>query len=123
MLAVVLIGLITGIISGMALGGGIILIPALVFLKGLDQHLAQGVTLFSYLPVSLVAAYTHYRQGNVRPKLGLLLIIGSLIGAAAGAYFSAMLTSDTLRRIFGIFLLIMGIYELCCKEKVHKKCS
>lgn len=112
-----LIGIITGLITGLALGGGAVLIPFLVFFLNVDQHTAQGVTLASFLPLSIVAVVTHFYQGNVLIKIALRVILGSLPGAVAGALLAMKFSPDILQKIYGGFLLLMGIYEYVSATK------
>lgn len=114
------VALLTGIISGMGVGGGIVLIPALVFGFHVDQHLAQGVTLLAYLPTSLVAAITHYRNGNLRPKAALQLACGGVIGSLGGAALAALTPSRWLQRAFAVFLFAMAAYQLWPRRKQSK---
>lgn len=107
-----IIGLLTGILMGMGIGGGIILIPALIFFLHTDQHVAQWVTLAAFLPISAVAVYTHYRQNNIEVRLCPFLILGSLVGAVIGSYMAVRLSTHILRYIFAVFIFIMGIYEV-----------
>lgn len=114
---VAIIGFFAGILSGLAVGGGTLLVPALVFLKDVPQHMAQGITLFSFIPTAAVAVVTHYRQGNVRPRLAGLLAIGTVGGAVIGSMAAVQIPAEMLKKIFGLFLMAMGIYEFCCKAK------
>lgn len=115
-----IIGLLMGILSGLAIGGGTLLVPALVFLVGTKQHVAQGVSLAVFIPTALVAVITHARQGNVNFKLGLYLMAGSVIGAIGGSLLASQLDAELLRKIFGFFLIAMGIYEYFGKSKLEK---
>lgn len=108
-MGIVLIGLVMGIFSGLAIGGGTILIPALVFLYGTEQHMAQGLTLASFIPTSIVAIYTHWKQKNVLFHLALYLAIGSMAGAAFGSFLAVHLSAEILKKVFGIFLMLMGL--------------
>jgi uncharacterized protein len=103
---------LTGIISGMGVGGGILLIPILVFVFQRDQHLAQGVTLLAYLPTSLVAAITHYYNKHCNLRVAGQLAVGGIAGSLIGAALAAALPSVWLRRLFAIFLAVMAIYQL-----------
>ena len=114
---VAVLGFLAGILSGLAVGGGTLLVPALVFLTEINQHTAQGVSLLSFIPTSIVAVVTHHRQGNVRPKLAAYLAVGAVLGAVAGALIAVKIPAPYLRKIFGLFLMAMGIYEFCCKSK------
>lgn len=106
-----LIGLGMGILSGLAVGGGTLLVPALVIFMHITQHTAQGVCLAAFIPTAVVAVITHYRQGNVKVRLALSLIIGAMLGAAIGAFFANQVNALLLRKIFGFFLIGMGLYE------------
>jgi len=112
-----LIGFATGIITGLALGGGAILIPFLVIFSHIEQHTAQGVTLISFLPMSVIAIVTHYRQGNIQLKLVGHLVLGSLLGATGGALLAMAFAPNVLTKIYGGFLIIMGILEIYKAEK------
>jgi len=103
---------LTGIISGMGVGGGILLIPILVFLFHRDQHLAQGITLLAYLPTSLVAAVTHYLNHNCRLRTAAELAVGGVFGSFAGAALAAATPSRWLQKIFAVFLTVMAVYQL-----------
>lgn len=119
-MTIILIGLAMGIFSGLALGGGTLLVPALVFIAGTQQHVAQGVSLAAFIPTAIVAVYTHFRQGNVKLKLALFLAVGSILGAVLGANLAAEISPELLRKIFGGFLIVMGLYEFFGKAKVNQ---
>lgn len=93
------------------MGGATFLVPALVVLLNTDQHVAQGIGLAFFLPTGIVAAITHYRQGNVKVKLALYLVIGGLFGAVIGSLLALNTPTFLLRKIFGIFLISMGLCE------------
>ncbi len=113
----IILGLITGILSGMfGLGGGIIVIPALVILFGLSQHQAQGTTLAMMVPpIGLLAAWTYYKDGFVDLKIAALLCIGFFFGGLIGAKFVTALSDPVLRKIFGIFMLIISVKMILTK--------
>jgi hypothetical protein len=105
-----IVGLIAGILSGLlGVGGGIIMVPAIVFLLGRDQHVAQGVSLAVIIPVSISGALMHARRGNVIPPLALWLSVGAVIGATVVGHAVQRFSSDLLRSLFGIFLVTMGV--------------
>ncbi len=112
----VLIGLISGIISGMGIGGGVILIPSLVLLQDVKQITAQGINLFVFIPVSIIALITHKKEGNLEGKNNKWIIIGGVIGASLGAIVANWIEEDKLRTYFGIFLFFIGVYELFKKK-------
>jgi uncharacterized membrane protein YfcA len=100
-----------GIASGLVgIGGGIILVPALVFLFGLTQHQAQGTTLALMVPpIGIVAAWTYWRQGYVDLRIAGLICIGFLIGSLLGARYSITLSNAILQKTFGVFLLVLSL--------------
>ncbi len=117
---VILIGLAAGIISGMGIGGGAILIPALVLFVKPEQHVAQGVNLLFFIPTAIVALAIHIKRGSVDFKKGIPILIFGLGGAVLGSKIALAMNGELLRRIFGVFLLAMGLYEIFGKEKRKK---
>ncbi len=117
MWGVVLVGFCSGIISGMGIGGGTILIPALLFLTDLSQQQAQGINLIYFIPTAIAALITHQKKGDLDWKTAKPLAILGLAGAAAGAFLAVSLESGLLRKIFGGFLFLMGLSELCKRKK------
>ena len=108
----VIIGFLSGIISGMGIGGGALLIPALTFIYGMNQQAAQNINLLYFLPTASVALVMHRKKGNIETKgLARLIMIG-LLGAMIGAIIAVRMDAVLLRRCFGFFLLAMGTYEL-----------
>ncbi len=103
-------GLVTGFISGMmGVGGGAIMIPALVILAGMEQHLAQGTSLLAMVPIGLTGAYTHYRLGNVAAHLALGLVTGAALGAYLGGSIANFLPELHLRVLFAGLGVWMGL--------------
>ena len=109
--AFMLTGLLGGILSGLfGIGGGIIIIPILVLLLGMNQHLAQGTTLALFVPpIGILAAWTYYREGLVDLKVAGLLCIGFFIGGLLGAKLAAYLSDILLKRIFGCIMLLIAL--------------
>ena len=106
-----LLGLITGIFSGLlGIGGAIIIIPCLVLLFGLSQHRAQGTTLALMVPpIGLLAAWTYYKAGFVDLKIAGLICLGFFVGGFIGARYVTQIPDDILRKIFGAVLLIASL--------------
>lgn len=113
-----IIAFIAGIISGLAIGGNTLLVPAMVVLLGIEQHLAQGSALAAFLPTASVAVYTHFRQGNIVVPVVVKLALGSVIGAIIGSLLAANTSAFLLKKIFGFFLIGMGIYEMYYKSRL-----
>lgn len=112
-----LLGLITGAIGSMGIGGGTILIPSLIFLTDLKQQTIQGINLVSFIPVAIVALTVHFRNKNILLKHSCPLIFFGIFGAYIGSKLASAISSALLKKWFGIFLLIMGFYEFCLENK------
>lgn len=119
----IVIGALAGVISGMGIGGGVILIPALVFFASIPQHGAQAINLLYFLPTAVAALIVHIRNKRIRKDVLLPLIIGGLTGAVGGSLLANRLSGEMLQTIFGYFLLIMGGMEIWkgWKQKGGKK--
>ncbi len=117
----VIIGLFSGVISGMGIGGGAILIPALIIIENINQQTAQGINLLYFLPTAVAALIIHIKNKNVEIKSALILAASGVVGAAAGAIAAGALGSDILRRMFGIFLALIGLYEIYKGIKLPRK--
>ncbi len=113
----ILIGVSAGILSGLfGIGGGIIIIPALMFFKGFPQLKAQGTSLAIMLPpVGLLAFLNYYKKGNVDIIAGLTICITLFIGAKYGAQLANNLPVELLKKLFGVFLMLVGIKMLLGK--------
>lgn len=111
------LGLISGTLSGMfGIGGGTILIPALVFLVGLSQHDAQGTTLaIMLLPIGLLAVMRYYQNGHVHFYIAAFICLGFLIGGLLGANMAVAIPNLILRKAFGVFLFFVSLYTIFAK--------
>jgi hypothetical protein len=109
-----LLGLVAGIMGGaFGIGGAIILIPALVYLFGLTQLQAQGTTLAILLPpIGLLAALRYYHSGNVKISIAAFICVGFFIGGYIGASLVQNLPDILLKRIFGVFLMLVSVYMI-----------
>lgn len=117
----ILIGLISGIISGTGMGGGTILILLLSFFMGIDQHIAQGTNLIFFIPTSIAAVIISLRHKNIDLKVGWIVGGFGIIGAMLGAIVSSKINSYHLRKYFGIFLAIIAIYEIFSWIREYRK--
>lgn len=117
MIILFLIGLFSGIISGMGIGGGAILIPALCIFLGFEQKMAQNINLIYFIPTALIALITHSKNGNIEKKGLFKIILFGFVGAFIGSFLAMKLDNSILKKIFGFFLLIMGILEIFKKGK------
>lgn len=110
-------GLISGVAAGMGMGGGTVLIPILTLLVSIDQHAAQGINMISFLPAALAAIFIHRKEGRIDFKDCIPIIIAGIIGAVGGSMLAMVVSSEWLKRIFGIFLLGLAIIQLISGEK------
>lgn len=106
-----IIGLVGGIVSGFfGVGGAVVIVPALTFFIGMEQHKAQGTSLAALLlPVGLLGFWEYYRKGNADIHLGILIAFGLFAGAFVGGYLAQWLPSSVLRKAFGFFLILVGL--------------
>lgn len=113
----IVIGLVAGILSGLlGIGGGIIMIPALVYLFGFSQHGAQGTTLaVMVLPIGLLAAMKYYSQGQVNITVAIFIAMGFFVGGFIGASFVEHISETVLRRMFGACMLVIAIKMIFTK--------
>jgi uncharacterized protein len=117
LLILLAIGLVTGALAGMlGIGGAIIMIPALVYFMGFAQQTAQGTSLAVMLPpVGILAAYNYYKAGHVDIKFAIILACTFLIGSYFGSKFALTLPQATLKKIFGVLLLLVAARMLISK--------
>ncbi|MBI2412527.1 MAG: sulfite exporter TauE/SafE family protein [Deltaproteobacteria bacterium] len=107
----IVLGVLAGAVSGLVgIGGGIVVVPALVLLFGFTQHQAQGTTLAMMVPpIGLLAAWTYYKAGNADLKVAGLLCIGFFIGGLIGAKTANAIPTGVLKKVFGGALLIVSL--------------
>jgi uncharacterized protein len=100
------VGVIVGIFSGLVgVGGGVLLVPILVYGFKMNQKLAQGTSLGMLLPPTGILAFlTYYRQGNADLKLGLIIALGVFVGGYFGGGWAQQLSGPTLRKLFAVFM-------------------
>ena len=109
-LIIILVGLAAGILSGLVgVGGGIIIVPALIYFLGFNQHQAQGTSLgILLLPAGIFAVMNYYKKGYIDMKVVIILFIGFLIGGFLGSKLSLNLPQATLKKIFAIVLIFIA---------------
>ena len=106
----ILVGVVVGMVSGVVgIGGGILFVPAMMWLAGMNQHKAQGTSLGALLaPVGILAFWEYYRKGNADIRIAALLALGFLAGAYFGAVGAQHIPEIWLRRIFAVTLVLVG---------------
>lgn len=109
-----LIGLVAGMSSGMfGIGGGVLVVPGLVYFLGFPIHRAIGTSLAVLLPpIGAAAVYAYYRSGNIDWQAAVIVALTLFIGAWIGAMFANHLSEQTMRTLFGVFLIGLGCYTL-----------
>lgn len=110
LLLLLLIGLASGVASGLfGIGGGVLIVPGLVYLVGFSQHRATGTSLAVLLPpIGLAAVLEYYRYGNVDLRAAAIVAGALFAGAWFGAVFAHQLSGPYLRLGFGIFIVVLG---------------
>ena len=117
----IIIGLVSGIVSGTGMGGGTILIFLLTNICGLEQHIAQATNLIFFIPTSIVAIIVNIKNKNIDLKLATIISIFGILGAIIGANLSVHTDVKMLRKYFGIFLAIIALHEIYTIIKENKK--
>ena len=107
-----LAGLISGVIAGMGMGGGTLLIPILTIFLKVEQHLAQGINLIVFVPMSFASLIIHCKNKLVDFKVGLPIILSGIFSSVGGSLLATKLNSILLKKLFGAFLLIVGIWQI-----------
>lgn len=124
----IIIGIVSGIVSGTGMGGGTILIFLLTFMCGIEQHIAQATNLIFFIPTAITSVIIGIKNKNINVKEALVIVVSGIVGAIISANISSNLNVNLLRKMFGAFLLIIAIYEIYSwfnmyikKQKGHNK--
>ena len=117
----IFIGVISGIVSGMGMGGGTILIFLLTFVCNIEQHIAQATNLIFFIPTSIIAIIVNIKNKNIDIKLGIYTAIFGILGAIIGANIAIYTDVNKLRKLFGVFLIIIVLHEIYSIYKGYKK--
>lgn len=113
MLVTLCAGLVAGILSGLlGVGGGLILIPIMIFLLGMSQHTAQGISLLVIIPTAMTGLWHLHKAKLINYHLAMYLALGSIIGALVSANFVQYIPAQRLKLIFGCFVIFMGAKTL-----------
>ncbi len=117
----IIIGLVSGIVSGTGMGGGTILIFLLTYISGLEQHIAQATNLIFFIPTSIVAIIVNIKNRNIRFRVATMISVFGILGAIIGANLSIHTNVYKLKKLFGIFLATIAIHEIYTIIKENKK--
>ncbi|MFC1566801.1 TSUP family transporter [bacterium] len=110
----IFIGLFAGVVSGLiGIGGGIIVVPSLIYIFGFSQYAAQGTTLAMLIPpIGILAAWTYYKHGHVNVSVAALICVGFVLGGLVGSKLAIGSSEIVLRRIFGVCLMMIAGYMI-----------
>ena len=116
-IALMIIGLLAGMLSGLAgVGGGILIIPLLIVFLGFTQHQAQGTALFAMLPpIGVLAAMNYYKEGFVKWEYAVVIAFAFVVGGYFGSKLSLNLPDQIVRRVFGVIMLLAAIKFISSK--------
>ena len=120
---VILIGIAAGVLSGMVgIGGGIIIVPALIYFLGFGQMDAQGTSLaLILLPVGILGVIQYYKQGHVDLNIVLVLAIGFVLGSFLGSKISLSLPQETVKKVFAVLMILIAFKMLFFDKKKNKE--
>lgn len=105
-------GFLSGLLGGMGMGGGTILIPVLTIFTGVEQHVAQATNLIAFLPMAAISIAVHKKSGLVGGREVIWIIVPALIMGIIGGVTASLLPGAVLKKLFGVFLLILGVKGL-----------
>lgn len=117
----IIIGLIAGIIGGMGMGGGTVLILLLTIFLGVEQHIAQASNVIFFVPTAIAAIIIFIKRKTIKFKIGIPIFLWGLGGALIGAIISSKMQVGLLRKLFGIFLLLIAIYQIYSLYRTYIK--
>ena len=104
-------GLISGVVGGMGMGGGTLLIPILSIFLGFAQKDAQGINLLVFIPMSIVALVVHIKNKLVDFRVGIPIVLIGVVFSVVGSMIANKLSNNNLRTYFGVFLLLVGVFQ------------
>ncbi|OQB12395.1 MAG: hypothetical protein BWY15_02223 [Firmicutes bacterium ADurb.Bin193] len=104
-------GFLSGIVSGMGIGGGVVLIPFLTLLLGFEQKTAQGINLLYFIPTGFAALWIHIKNKSVDVRLAWILAAYGVAGSIGGALLAGIISSQVLRKMFAVLIIVIGCNE------------
>lgn len=110
----IIVGIVAGVLAGLfGIGGGIVVIPALIYIFGMSQHQAQGTSIaFLLLPVGILAFMNYYREGYINIKFAAILAVAFVIGGYFGSKLAITIPEVGLKKIFAVFIILVGFKML-----------
>ena len=116
----IIYGGISGVVSALGMGGGTILIVLLSIFMEMEQHKAQATNIVFFIPTSITSTIMNIKNKRIRWDFAKIITFFGVIGAAIGSVFSINLNTNTLKKLYGLFLAIIAIYEIFNLIKLHK---
>lgn len=117
-LVIFALGLFGGVLSGLlGIGGGVVMVPLMVLVLGMAQHIAQGVSMLVIIPTALVAIWHFHKDKLVNYQMAALLAAGAVCGALISANFVQYIPAADLKKLFGVFVIYTGIRMIRAKPK------
>ncbi len=112
-----IVGAVAGYLSGLiGIGGGIVIVPVLVYFLAMDQKAAQGTTLFMFmLPIGFLGVYNYYKEGQLNYKYALIMAITFIVGSYFGSKTALALDTKVVKQIFGAMIILIGLKMLLNK--------
>lgn len=107
----IIIGIVSGIIGGLGMGGGTVLILLLSIFLGIEQHIAQATNVVFFIPTAIAAIWISLKNKNIDLKIGVPICIWGVLGAIGGAIASTKMNVGMLKKCFGIFLIFIAVYQ------------
>ena len=117
----IIIGIVAGIVGGLGMGGGTVLILILSMFNNIEQHIAQGANVVFFIPTAISAIIIFVKNKNIKFKIGIPILLWGMIGTTIGAVISSMMDVHILRKCFGVFLILIGIYQTYSIYKMYSK--
>lgn len=107
------IGLVAGLLSGLlGIGGGSIMIPAMIYFMSMSQQTAQGTSLLIIIPTAVSGVLIYAKHSQINWYVGIVIAISSIIGALLGSYGAQHIPATLLKKLFGVFMILVGIQML-----------
>ena len=111
-LLLMVFGIFGGILGGMGMGGGTLLIPLLTIFAGFEQHLAQSINLFVFIPLAIVSLLIHTKNNLIDYKKGLIILIPACFTAILSSLLATKTSAEDLQVYFSIFLIVLGVFQI-----------
>lgn len=117
----IIIGLISGIVSGMGMGGGTVLITILTCFFGVNQLVAQASNIIFFIPTSIIASIVNIKNHILKWRVAIPLTLSGVVGACFGSIIANKINVNFLRKCFAIFIMIIAIYQAICWYRKYVK--